>query len=58
MKIYTTTNVTAHPPSFDWKLKIVFLAHFYTRNAKMELGSDKEPHPLKGHIYRPKQKAE
>jgi hypothetical protein len=46
MKIHTTTEVTALPPSFDWKLKIVFLAHFYTRNAKMELGSGKEPHPL------------
>jgi hypothetical protein len=27
----TTTEVTALPPSFDWKLKM-FLAHFYSRN--------------------------
>jgi hypothetical protein len=50
-------EVTALPPSFDWKIKIVFLAHFYHKNSKMKLGSGKEPHPLKGPIYRPKQKA-
>jgi hypothetical protein len=35
----------------------VFLTHFYTTNLKLKLGSGKEPHPLKGPIYRPKQKA-
>jgi hypothetical protein len=35
----------------------VFLAHFYTTNARIKLGSGKEPHPLKGPIYRSKQKA-
>jgi hypothetical protein len=31
---HTTTEVTTLPHSFDWKLKIEFLAHFYSRNAK------------------------
>jgi hypothetical protein len=44
-KVHTTTDVTGFPPSFDWKLKIEFLAHFYSRNAKIKLGSGKEPHP-------------
>jgi hypothetical protein len=35
----------------------VLLAHFYTTNARMKLGSGKETHPLNGPIYRPKQKA-
>jgi hypothetical protein len=33
------------------------LAHFYSRKYEMNLGSGKKPHPLKGPIYRPKQKA-
>jgi hypothetical protein len=32
------------------------MAHFYPSKYEMELGSGKEPHPLLGLIYRPKQK--
>jgi hypothetical protein len=35
----------------------MFLAHFYTRNVKIKLKSDKKLHPLNGPIYRSKQKA-
>jgi hypothetical protein len=34
----TTTEVTALPPSFDWKLKIEFLTHFYSRNYEDKIG--------------------
>jgi hypothetical protein len=44
-KIYIITEVTVHPLSFDWKLKIEFLAHFYTRNTKMKLRRGKESYP-------------
>jgi hypothetical protein len=40
----TNMEVTVLPHLIG-NLKIVFLAHFYTRNAKMKLGSDKEPQP-------------
>jgi hypothetical protein len=39
-------KVTALPLSFDWKLKFVFLAHFYSRKYEIKLESGNEPHPL------------
>jgi hypothetical protein len=52
---FTEIIVLSH--SFDWKLKIESLDHFYSKKYEMILGSDKESHPLKGPIYRSKQKA-
>jgi hypothetical protein len=40
-----TTDVTVLPPSFNLKLLIEFLTHFYSRKCEMKLGSGKEPHP-------------
>jgi hypothetical protein len=37
--------------------KLEYLAHSYSKKYEMKLESGKEPHLLKGHIYRPKQKA-
>jgi hypothetical protein len=40
-----TTDVTVLPPSFNLKLLIEFLAHFYSRKCEMKLVSGKELHP-------------
>jgi hypothetical protein len=55
-----TTGPWRSPPSShphltgNVKCVLVSLLHYKSEN---EIGSGKEPHPLKGPIYRPKQKA-
>jgi hypothetical protein len=45
------------PSSFNWKLKIEFLKHFYSRNYEDEIEKWQGTSTLKGPIYRLKQKA-
>jgi hypothetical protein len=54
---HTTTEVTALPPSFDWKQKSSsWHTNLNLGNAYENCRSGKEPPSLYGLIYRPKQK--
>jgi hypothetical protein len=46
IKIYTITEVTVIPPSFDYWNENEFLVHFYSRKYEIKLKSGKYPHPL------------
>jgi hypothetical protein len=45
-KIHTSMEVIVIPHSFNGKLKIEFLTHFYFRKYEMKLKSGKKSHPL------------
>jgi hypothetical protein len=50
-KIHIITEVTVLSPSFNEKLKIKFMAHFYSRKYEMKLESGKDPNPLGSYIW-------